>query len=156
MIERVPKTGAWDLHFYVGPSWTSRPYGGFDASQSIGYSEVNSGWNLAISGAKGVYAQTGIEPKTGNKWAEFPGATSAFPGTICLSAFYVFPAIELRPPKYENLDPVSYFQNEVDDLTKAVMIGQMQQDTGQLISENPAVGILFYANYLLTVRMLGM
>ena len=73
----------------------------------------------------------------------------------------MFPAIKLAPGYerlggYEDCDPISYFQNELDDLTKAVMMGAMLQDTGELISDNPAVGIGFYGNALFTARMLGM
>jgi RHS repeat-associated protein len=154
--ERTPRTEATKFHIYAGPAWSTRWTRGMDSSTSMGFGEVKTGWNLAYAlSGKGAYYQHGLNFGQGEttEFREF--GTASRPGFgFSLSFFYVFTALETGP-KYENLDPVSYFQNELDDLTKAVMMGEMLQETGSLIGTNQA-GIAFYANALYTARMLGM
>ena len=141
------------FHLYAGPSWTSRPFGGVDVTMSYSQDDVSTGWHFGIAGS-GVhgYHQRGANLRTGCRFSE-TGLTASSSFGVGLSFFYVFPGIDFTVAGFE--DPVNYFQQEVDLLTRAVWMGQMLQDTGTMIDRGEA-GLRFYLNAVFTARMLGM
>jgi len=152
MIERN------EAHFYLGPSWTSNLAGGVDFTMSLSPSPettVEQGWSMAFSTSiSGAYSQWGIsfgpEGESSRFWEGGMTSGTSMGYGVNFSIFYVFPGI--GKPSFSGRDPRSAFR-DLDLLDRAIMMNEMREDTGELISGGGA-GIGFYSTYAVTANML--
>jgi len=122
-----------EAHFYLGLSWGPSLSGGTDVTMSFApdpQATVESGWHIGFAGTYGGgYTQWSRNLQTGGAAWEFgmtTGANMALGGNVSL--FYVFEGMNIAFG-----DPRSAYNN-LDLLTKAVMMNQMREDTGSLMT----------------------